>query len=663
MFVVLSFLSFAFPGFADEMQSIEQLDEVVVKSSKMERKLENLTDSVTIVNQADIELQGFTDATEILRLTPSVEFKQAGGPGQFSYPKVRGYGQGHFLMLINGMKVNQAMSAGVGNSIGHIESKLLESVEILRGPQSALYGSNSTAGVMAFETLRGEPGFSFNAGAEFGSLGWKKGYASVQGGTETWDYAIGAAYTDSDGVHDEEYYKNFTPTFKFGWHMGDVDAELAYVYIDSEFQAADLDEANNSLTSRSEHWAFQTPDPNNANEYEEHITTLNLSHDITESLRHKMVLGWFQKKDYRNDLDDGFLGYQIAPFDDFSFNGETYNQGDEIAIYDDGNSVAYGYDHKNLMVDYNFIWDSMIGASSQNSMLFGVEYFYQEGGKWGRYGDMDNDTYNYSFYLNDQLLLLDEALVLSAGVRWDDHEVYGSETTGKVGAAYTFVGSGTTLFSNYGTSFRAPTFSNLFDPSYGNENITPEEGWTVEAGIRQEWMNGKVDGEITYWYSELDDVIIFDYSIENPNRPSGYGKYNNADSGETSGIEMAFGADLTDHLNLSGNYTYTESLNEKDGVESRTVQIARNKGSLTLAYQADKYNMGVTGYYSGPRLRWKGDIEMEEYFRVDCFGRYHLTDTLDLYTHIENLLDEDVEEGLGYEQPGFYGIVGVEFKM
>ncbi len=663
MFVVLSFLAFALPGFAEEKQSMEQLDEVVVKSSKMERKLENLTDSVTVVDQLDIELQGFTDATEILRLTPSVEFKQAGGPGQFSYPKMRGYGAGHFLVLINGMKVNEAMSAGVGNSIGHIETKLLESVEILRGPQSALYGSDTTAGVMAFETLRGAPGFQFNAGAEFGSLGWKKGYSSVQGGTETWDYAIGAAYTDSDGVHDEEYYKNFTPTFKFGWKLGDVEAEMAYVHIDSEFQAAELDETYDFLTSRSEHWAFQTSDPNDVNENKHHIATLNLSHDINESLRHKILVGWFKKETYSKDLDDGLLGYQTAPFDDFTFDGVSYNQGDDVPIYDGGNGVAFGYDHRNMMVDYNVIWDSMVGASSQNSMLFGVEYFYQEGGKWGKYGDMDNDTYNYSFYLNDQLLLMNETLVLSAGVRWDDHEVYGSETTGKVGAAYTFLGSGTTLFSNYGTSFRAPTFSNLFDPTYGNEDVTPEEGWTFEAGVRQEWMDGKLDGEITYWYSELDDVIIFDYSIENPNASYGYGKYNNANSGETSGVEVAFGAELTDQLNFSGNYTYTESLSEKDGVESRTVQIARNKGSLTLAYEADKLNLGVTGYYSGPRLRWKGDVEMEEYFRFDCFGRYHLTDTLDLYTHIENLFDEEIEEGLGYEQPGFYGIVGVEFKM
>lgn len=650
------------PAFGDESQKVEQLDEVIVKSSKMERKIENITDSVTVIDKLDIELQGFTDTTEILRFTPGVEFKQAGGPGQFSYPKMRGYAQGHFLVLVNGMKINESYNAGVGNLLGQLDTKMIESVEILRGPQAALYGSDTTAGVMSFETITGSTGTHLDTGAEFGSLGWKKGYASVRAGTDTWNYAIGAAYTDSDGVHDEEYYKNFTPTFKLGWHQGDVAAEFAYVYVDSEFQAAELDQPNDFLNSRDEAWAFQTPDPHNANEYEHHVATLKLSHDINQNFRQKMMLGLFKKDEYRNDIDDGLLGYQSAPFDDFTFDKVTYNKGDKVPVYDDGTSVAYGNNHKNMMADYNLIWDSQMGSAGSNSMLFGVEYLYQEGGKWGKYGDLAADNYNYSFYVNEQMLLLEEALVLSAGVRQDNHEVYGGETTGKLGGAYTF-STDTTLFANYGTSFRAPTIFNLYDALYGNEDITPETGWTVESGIRQKWMNGRLDGEVTCWYSELDDVIVFDYSIPNPDSSVGSGKYANRDSAETSGVEVVFDAKITDQINLKANYTYTHSCSEQDGEKFRTVQIARNKGSLTLAYETDKYSFGVTGYYSGPRLRWKGDVEMEEYFRLDCFGRYRLTDGLSLYTHIENLLNEDIEEGLGYEQPGFYGIIGVEFKI
>lgn len=650
-------------GFAQQGQAVEKMDDLVVTSTKMGQNPEHMTGSVTVISREEIKRQSFTDMTEILRFTPSVEFKQAGGPGHFSYPKMRGYGQGHFLVLVNGMKINEAYNAGVGNFLGHLDTTLIDSVEILRGPQASLYGSDTTAGVMAFNTLEGEPGFRLNAGVEYGSLGWKKGYSTIRGGTDAWEYALGAVYTDSEGVHDDEYYKNFSPTFKLGWHPGSVDVEFAYLYIDSEFQSAQLKENNSFLSSRDEHWAFQTPDPNNANEYEHHIATLNASQDISDALRHKMVLGWFEKKHCRNDLDDGLLGYETAPFDDFSFGGETYNKGDQVPVYDDGTGVAYGNDHKNLMLDYNLILDSQLGSNASNSMLFGFEYFYQEGGKWGRYGDLESDIYNYSFYLNDHLLLLGDALVLSAGLRRDENEVFGSETTGKVGTAYTFFSTGTTFFANYGTSFRAPTFFNIYDAVYGNEDLKPETGWTVETGVRQEFLGGRMDMELTYWYSELDDVVVFDYSIPNPNSSVGSGKYANRDSAETSGVEVIFGLNFTEELSLLGSYTYTDSYSKKEGETFRTVQIARNKGNMTLACENDKYNFGVTGYYSGPRLRWKGDLEMDAYTRVDLFARYNLVDNLSLYSRVENVFDEDIEEGLGYEQPGVYAVIGCEWLL
>lgn len=446
-------------------------------------------------------------------------------------------------------------------------------------------------------------------------------------------------------------------------HFGTVDAEFSYLFIQGDFQAAELNETYSFLESRDQHWAFQTPDPNNANEYDHHIATVNLSQELTDNLRHKVVLGWFEKKHYRNDLNDGFLGYETSPINNLYFEGVTYNQGDRVPIYDDGTSEAYGDDHKNLMADYNLIWDTELDSLGDNTALFGAEYLYAEGGKWGKYGDLKADTDNFSLYVNDQILLLEETLVFSAGLRHDNHGVFGNETTGKIGTAYTFKDVGSTFFTNYGTSFKAPSFFNLYDSRYGNTDITPETGWTFEAGIRQDLFDNRLHGEITYWYSELDNVIVFDYSIPNPASSVGSGKYANRDAQETSGVEILVGYNFTDNLSLNANYTYTDSISEKDGESFRTVQIARHKGTVVLHYETMNYNFGVSGYYSGPRLRWKGDIEMEEYFRLDCFGRYNINDTLSIYGRIENLLDEDIEEGLGYEQPGVYAVAGIEFTL
>lgn len=646
----------ALPAKPAAAEATAQLEEMVVRSSKIEKKVEHLTDSVTVITEEEIDLKNYTDFTEILRMTPSVEFKQNGGPGQYNYPKIRGYGSGHFMTVLDGMKIDESLGGGIGNLFGQLDPRLISRTEILRGPQATLYGSNTTAGVFAITTKGGLPGTNVNLGAEYGSLNWKKGYTSLRGTQGNFGYGLNFAYTDSDGVHDYNYYENISPHAKLSWMTDTFEAEATLFYMQSEFNAAELDESYAANQSRATWWAFQTPDPNNYNRYDQFLSTLNLRHQINSQLRHKLSAGWFNKESESVDEDDGLLGYHPAPFDNFSFGGNNYNKGQAVPIFDNGNGVPYHTRNKNFQTDYNIIWEKDI-----NKLLLGYEYLYQSGKKWGRYGEMKSNIDNHSFYLTDNLLLLDEALVLTGGMRYDDHETYGEEITYKIGGAYTYRPFGSTLFANYGTSFRAPTFFNLFDPTYGNPNVQPEEGWTLEGGLRQDILDGRFNFELTYWYSELDDVIIYDWA-----KPryyvGGVGSYDNRDEARTKGIEIAFGYTLSKRWQLGGNYTYTESRSWKDGVEFRTVQIARNKGNLSLTYDADRYSLTATGYYSGPRLRWNGDVEMDEYFRVDVSGNYRIWDGLTAYFRIENLFDETIEEGLGFEEPGIYVIAGLEWK-
>ncbi len=128
------------PVMAEEEQKKNNpitIEEIIVTGTKIEKKIENLTDSVTIITAAEIEENSFTDFTEILRYTPGVEFKQAGGPGHFNYPKLRGFGQGHFLVVIDGVKVNEATSGGVSNLLGHIDPQIIEKIEILQAVRLA----------------------------------------------------------------------------------------------------------------------------------------------------------------------------------------------------------------------------------------------------------------------------------------------------------------------------------------------------------------------------------------------------------------------------------------------------------------------------------------------------------------------------------------------
>ncbi len=659
---MLGMVSLAMAAENDSQNKTLQMEEVVVSSTKIQKKLENITDTVTVITADEIKKNNFTDFTEILRYTPGVEFKQAGGPGQFNYPKLRGFGQGHFLVVVDGVKVNEAMSGGVSNLFGHIDPKIIDRIEILRGPQAVLYGSNSTAGVIAITTKKGTDKFEAIAGGEGGSLDWRKGYGSISGPLQNLRYYVYSGYTDSGGVHEDEYYRNFSTDTNLSYNFNDIlKFDGTFMYTGAKFGFAELRESYAFDSPTTPWWAFQLPDPHQYSESDYYLGSATIEHKINDMFSHKLILGYYKHKKKGKDGYDGYLGSIIAPVDNFTLDWVNYyNKGDIVDVYDTGDGKPYYYQNENYTADYNFIWKQDFGNFAKNTFLVGGEFQKQDGKKWGKYGDLSKSVDIYSWYLNDQVLMFDDSLVFSFGVRQDHHEEFGDHLTGKVGASYTFEKLGTTIYSNYGTSFKAPTFFNLYDPRYGNENLDPEDGETYEFGLRQSLFNDRLEFEVTYWHTDLDDVIAFVYGI-NPD-PTIRGMYDNRDEATTKGVETWLRFRITDAITFRANYTYTDSKSEKDGETYRTPQIARNKFNLDLSYDIGKFYFNVHGYYTGPRLRWRGDKEMDDYFRVDAAAKATIAKHWTLYGRVENIFDEDIEEGLGYEQPGVYAIAGLEFK-
>lgn len=639
-----------------------QVGELTVHATKMDQEMDQLTDSVSVITEQEIKKQNFTDFTEVLRYTPGVEFKRVGGPGQYCYPKLRGFGNGHFLVVVDGMKINDGYSPGAGNFFAQIDPYLLERVEVLRGPQSVLYGSDTTAGVFALTTKGGYPGANLNLGGEYGSEQWKKGRGGIRGQIDKLTYSINFAGVDSDGVWSDEYYRAYSPQVKLSYGTDKFKIGGSFYYSRTKYQYAELRENYSYVDSKDEWWAFQLPDPEQWTEQKYHLGTLNFKHQITDNLRHKLVLGWYKKDRTAYDPDNGLLGYVTAPVNNFTLDYvHYYDKGDRVPVYDRGSSEKYYTKNENYMADYNLIWDKPFGEHL-NTVLLGLEYYQQEGASWGRYGETSGRVDTKSVYLNDQLALFNGKLLFNAGGRFDEHSKFGSHLVGKVGAAYNFP-TDTTLFANYGTSFRAPSVFQLYSAKYGNPNLDPEEGWTVEGGVRQKFLGGKFSTELTFWHTELDDVITFQYGVRPDGSLGGY--YYNSDEAKTEGIEFGFTWWIIDQLKFSGNYTYTDSRSiTKAGVESRTVQIARNKFNLNLGYYPFKWlELQIHLYYSGPRLRWRGDIEMDSYYRVDFAARAKLGKGFTAFGRVQNLFDEKIEEGLGYKDPGLLAYVGLEWDL
>ncbi len=223
-----------------------------------------------------------------------------------------------------------------------------------------------------------------------------------------------------------------------------------------------------------------------------------------------------------------------------------------------------------------------------------------------------------------------------------------------------------TFYTNYGTSFTQPTLNQLYDPIYGNKNLTPENADTIEAGFRGRQFDGQLTENITFWHSYVDNVITFDYSIPNPRIVNGYpfGAYGNAEAERSQGVEFEMAYQITPHLTLNGNYTRTDAyVTDTTGAWNFMIENARNMGNLGLTWTQAQFNVGTNVYMTDHRLRWAGDFYAPGYTRVDLFGRYHLTDHFDLYARVQNALDHNIVETLGYRNPGVYFVAGASCRI
>lgn len=667
--IAASLLSFFSTAYA------ESTEEILVVGSKIPKKVVELTHSVSVVDEEEIENESFTDVTEILRKEVGLEFKQSGGVGQFNYLKLRGLSSKYVLIVVDGVKINKPSSGNTGNLLSQLDPDNIESIEILRGPQATLYGANNSAGVISITTKDGNKPVT-QIGAEFGSLNWRKLKGAlrntVSAGNGKVIYSLNISDTDSDNTHKYEFFEDRTLQGKLSYEQEKLKIGLTAFDADNSFGSAELDETYSKLTSRAQHWAYQTPDPRNTSSTTQKVHSLFTEYEFSDQWSHRLQVSQAKNTYEINDPFDGFLGTQVATIDGIV---EGAKKGDTLYIYDrlfpgiytekldlsdpsnSASDVLANYEDKTNQYNYDIRFRGDIF-----NFIAGIERLAQKAKQYGSYGNSNAKDSQVSYYTNGDVRLLDENLVLALGVRHDDYNSWGGQTTGNIGASWQI--GVTNIYTNYGTSFTPATLNELYSVTYGDSSITPGEGKTYELGIRQTAINERLSLEATYWNTKIDNAVIYDSTKENPRSFSGFGQYNNAQKLETSGVELQVAFEISDSITLDGNYTYTDSRGrKKDQDWQRTVQIARNKANLGLYYDNNALNLGVNAYYAGPRLRWNGDVEMKEYVRVDLSGRYKFDSGLALSARIENLLDEDIEEGLGYEEPGIYAIAGIDYKF
>jgi vitamin B12 transporter len=548
-----------------------------------------------------------------------------------------------------------------------LDPTMVQSIQVLRGPRATTYGANTTSGVIDFTTLEASEREA-DISAEGGSLDWRKVRVGVQDvepvGDGIWRLALNASYVDSDGEYQYEYTKNATAVGRTSFKDGNFEVGASFYLTNNKFQSAFLDQYYPGYPDGA--FSVQVADPSNVDQAKAGIGTLWFEQQFTQALSQKLTVGYAGQDTSINDgqtPNGGLLGTYTAPSNGFvdPSSGATYNAGQQVPVYQ--SPFTYKTIEDNTEADYNLRY-----RTDSVSALLGATYLEQLFDSSSSYSNPTHESQSIrSVYGNAAISWLENQLHTEFGARFDSYTEWKNKVTYSVGASYDVVKE-LTLYANYGTSFTQPTLVELYDPIYGNKGITPENANTVEAGVRGRQLDGRLTETVTYWHSYVNNVITIDYNIYNPRIPPAlgppYGEYANSEAERSSGVEFETAYKITPNLTLSGNYTRTDAyINQPPVGWTFQIETARNLGNVGLTWVEQQFDVGTNLFITDHRRDYSGEFYAPGYARLDFFGRYHVTRQFDLYARVQNALDHDIVEILGYKNPGVYFVAGAKYKF
>ena len=615
--VLLVFMFFALPVsiFAQEGEDAITMEEMVVTASRIEELLKYSPDSVTVVTGEEIQKRGKQTVIDVLKDIPGVFIAQEGSPGGSSSIYLRGTGNAHTLIMIDGVRVGDPMSTDGKMSITDLSTDNIERIEIVRGAQSVLYGSDAIGGVINIITKKGKGKPKFYLSSEGGSFETFREKVGVSGSNDKVNYAASVSRLDMKRVSradedlgntERDYYHDTNISVRLDGRISET-AKAGFSARHSE-SSMDYDDTGT--------------DADKVQDTDITSVSINFDQDIFDWWQHIIKFGTTEtKREYTKN--NGV------------FNG-TYNGTTKLASW-----------------QHNFF----IGEI--DTITAGFDYQEENGDSQSPWGNITNKSVNTkSFFVQNKLTPF-KGLSFTLGARHDDHQTFGGEDTYKGALAYLYEKTGTKVRGSYGTGFHAPSLWQLYDPTYGDVNLKPEESKGYDAGIDQELFDKKVLLSVTYFHTKIDDLIGYD--------PVTYVCYN-VGKVKTEGWETGFTFKPLGWLSFNAHYTYTEAKNEdeKDANNGKylTYRPKHTGGASLNIKPLEKLNVNLNAQYAGKRYRNADNSEsMPAYTLFNLAASYDMMKWLKIFGRVENLTDQKYQSIYKYGEPGigFYGGIKVTF--
>lgn len=619
-------------------QNAVELPEVVVSATGLPTPEREVASSVSVVTADDIARAQQRTLPDVLQALPGLNVVQTGGPGGQTSVFIRGTNSNHVKVLIDGIDAGNPSTPNGAFDFGQLLASDLERVEVLRGPQSGLYGSDAIGGVISVTTKKGEGPPKVTGYVEGGALGTFNQYAGLSGSTEKLAYSFNVTHFSSTDIPvtpqnivplgwptSPNAYDNWTYSTRLDWEATDNFAvNFVARYIDTSLA--------------------YTPDTYPPPTYE----------GVPAAQRSTSYASMFFTKG--EGVWKAFDDRLVTTFgiSDLSTSNPTTGPNPSVNGTYEGDRQIY------------YLRSNFVMAPGQN-LLAGVERRNESMTSSTAYTQMDAATGDSGAYAEYQGNLWNR-LFFAANVRYDSDDTFGDHTTFRLAPALLFDETGTKLKASYGTGFKAPTLYQLYAPYYGNAALKPEESTGWDAGFEQKAFGDKVLFGATWFHNDITNLISYD--------PATYQNVN-ISSAVSQGIEAFVAVAVTDRIDVRLDYTYTHVVGYMpvgqpfgaacapiDATSCNPLRRPNNKVSVTLGWRpTDALDLSASLVYASSwwdivRLT-SNYVDQPGYTVVNLAANYKLNANTTLFGRIDNLFDQTYENPNGFLAPGLGAFGGV----
>ena len=594
----------------------ETKEEVVVSASRIPVAANRVGSAVTVINADDIKKSQATTVADVLRTVAGVAVGQTGSKGGLTQVRIRGAESNHTLVIIDGVEMNNPASSSDFDFSLLLTSNIAR-IEIIRGPQSAIYGSDAIGGVVVITTKSGTTKPEISGSAEFGSFNSSKISAASRGGSKVFKYSLAAVQFKTDGFStfnenrgftEDDGHENKTFNLKLNYSPNEI-SSFSFVLRDTRTE------------SESDSISFGVG-PVDAND---EVFKDQTSGKVTA--RFNLLEGrWTHKLSYSESKTNS----------DFATDGL-------ITFRSRGKKRKSDYQNK-------FVFES---SNSEHIFITALEREKESAYTSSAFSTSNREVTNLG-YIAEYRHSYNKKLFTSLGFRFDDNDIFQNAKTGRLTLAYVpALRRKNTKFkfhASYGTGVKNPTLFELFGSTTtftGNPNLTPEKAKGWDAGIEIKFPRNNLKLDFTYFNKDVTDLIA----------GSGNSAVNLIGESPSNGAEITANWKLSNKARFTGSYTYTDA---KTASGTQQVRRPRHNLSLGLNYSPSrKTNLNLNLIHNADIKDFEFDaffnqstVKLDDYTVVNLALRHKLSKNFSIGARVENLFDEQYEEVFRYGTSG-----------